>query len=304
MGSGDNVGANSPYPQMGNNGSLHAGEWLTYLGIPSSLGEGGVRFLRMALWNTKPSMPPVGSIPDSQTEGDVVVPSDFLQIAEGLNHLDPVRTYPTRAAKLVADLANATAFRVELEQGDKRKLDSTPPPPNDGRVVSLPLRHGRQVLGTIHLFLREGTEKLEGHDLRLARWGARALARGLTYSHRMNRPSLESRRRSHEVQSRLDRTPLTKREKEVVVLLVSGGSTRQIAEQTGLTVATVHTYLKRIYSKLGVHSRVELVARMVGTNASSSVMAGGEEPDDDMLDVEDDEHIHDDDETDALEAAV
>jgi DNA-binding CsgD family transcriptional regulator len=257
----------------------------------------------MALWNTKPSMPPVRSIPDSQTEGDVVVPSDFLQIAEGLNHLDPVRTYPTRAAKLVADLANATAFRVELEQGDKRKLDSTPPPPNDGRVVSLPLRHGRQVLGTIHLFLREGIEKLEGHDLRLARWGARALARGLTYSHRMNRPSLESRRRSHEVQSRLDRTPLTKREKEVVVLLVSGGSTRQIAEQTGLTVATVHTYLKRIYSKLGVHSRVELVARMVGTTGGGSVLGGGDESDDDMLDV-DDEHIHDDDETDVLEAAV
>ena len=41
-----------------------------------------------------------------------------------------------------------------------------------------------------------------------------------------------------------------------------------IADQTGLTVATVHTYLKRVYSKLGVHSRVELVARMVGTVGS------------------------------------
>ena len=51
-------------------------------------------------------------------------------------------------------------------------------------------------------------------------------------------------------------------------MLVSGASTRQIAEQTGLTVATVHTYLKRIYSKLGVHSRVELVARMAGTVGS------------------------------------
>jgi DNA-binding CsgD family transcriptional regulator len=242
----------------------------------------------------------------SQTEGDVVVPSDFLQIAEGLNHLDPVRTYPTRAAKLVADLANATAFRVELEQGDKRKLDSTPPPPNDGRVVSLPLRHGRQVLGTIHLFLREGTDKLEGHDLRLARWGARALARGLTYSHRMNRPGIESRRRSQEVQTRLDRTPLTKREKEVVVLLVAGGSTRQIAEQTGLTVATVHTYLKRIYSKLGVHSRVELVARMVGTVANNALLHPGDELDDDLLDGEEDEHLHhdDEDEPEVLEAAV
>lgn len=213
-------------------------------------------------------------------KGVDVVPSEFLQIAEGLNHLDPVRTYPTRAAKLVAGLANAMAYRVELEQGDKRKLDSTPPPPLNGRAVSLPLRHGRQVLGTIHLFLSEGSEKLEGQDLRLARWGARALARGLSYATRMNRPTIEGRRKSHDVQSRLDRTPLTKREKEVVSLLVSGASTRQIAEQTGLTVATVHTYLKRIYSKLGVHSRVELVARMVGTTGSMLPPPGdGEDPD-------------------------
>ena len=83
------------------------------------------------------------------------------------------------------------------------------------------------------------------------------------------------------MQSRLDRTPLTKREKEVVSLLVSGASTRQIAEQTGLTVATVHTYLKRIYSKLGVHSRVELVARMVGTTGSVPPPPG--DSDDDLI---------------------
>ena len=197
-----------------------------------------------------------------------MVQSEFLQVAEGLNHLDPVRTYPTRAAKLVASLANASSFRVEFEQGDRRKLDSSPPPPMHGRAVSLPLRHGRQVLGTIHLFMPEGSDKLEGQELRLARWGARALARGLSYSTRMNRPAVEGRRKISDIQLRLDRSPLTKREKEVVALLVSGASTRQIADHTVLTVATVHTYLKRIYSKLGVHSRVELVARMVGTTGS------------------------------------
>jgi len=205
-----------------------------------------------------------------------VVPSEFLQIAEGLNHLDPIRTYPARAAKLVADLANATAYRVELELGDvsQRKLDSSPPPPLEGRPVSLPLRHGRQVLGAIHLYLPEGNDKIDTTDLRLARWGARALARGLSYSVRMNRIGPENRRKSLELQLRLERTPLTKREKEVVSLLVSGCSTRSIAEQTKLTVATVHTYLKRIYSKLGVHSRVELVARMVGTVAMANTGTG------------------------------
>jgi len=47
---------------------------------------------------------------------------------------------------------------------------------------------------------------------------------------------------------------------------MSGASTRQIASETHLTVGTVHTYLKRIYPKLGVRSRVELVARMIGTD--------------------------------------
>ena len=58
---------------------------------------------------------------------------------------------------------------------------------------------------------------------------------------------------------------LTPRERDVVGRLLSGASTRQIAESTGLTVATVNTYLKRIFAKLGVHSRVELVARVTGT---------------------------------------
>jgi DNA-binding CsgD family transcriptional regulator len=226
-----------------------------------------------------------------------VVPSEFLQIAEGLNHLDPIRTYPVRAAKLVADLANATAYRVELELGDpsQRKLDSSPPPPMEGRPVSLPLRHGRQVLGTIHLYLPEGNDKIDTTDLRLARWGARALARGLSYANRMNRIAPDVRRKSLELQSRLDRTPLTKREKEVVSLLVSGASTRTIAEQTKLTVATVHTYLKRIYSKLGVHSRVELVARMMGT-VGTVLLSPGEGQED-----HDHDHDHDhDDELDAL----
>lgn len=197
-----------------------------------------------------------------------MVPSEFLQIAEGLNHLDPIRTYPERAARLVADLANATSYRVQLEEGDRKELDSVPPPPMDGHCVSLPLRHGRQQLGTIHLFLADGANKLEGSDLRLARWGARALARGLTYSHRMQTPPEVRRKTTTDIQGRLDRSPLTRREKEVVALLVSGSSTRSIAEQTTLTVATVHTYLKRIYSKLGVHSRVELIARMAGTVGS------------------------------------
>jgi hypothetical protein len=45
-----------------------------------------------------------------------------------------------------------------------------------------------------------------------------------------------------------------------------------ITLRTGLTVSTVNTYLKRIFAKLGVHSRVELVARMAGTDG---ILNGG-----------------------------
>ncbi|MFW5920861.1 MAG: helix-turn-helix transcriptional regulator [Polyangiales bacterium] len=187
-----------------------------------------------------------------------------LEIAEGLLQLDPVRTYPRRAAEHVARLARAPAFRLEL---DEETLESDPPPSAGSHVVSLPLRNGREVLGTLHLHLKDGESRLAHDELRLARWGARVLARGMSYASRL---SAESGRRSGEdVSETLERAPLTPRERDVVSLLVSGASTRDIASRTGLTVSTVNTYLKRIFAKLGVHSRVELVARVAGTDAAT-----------------------------------
>src|SRR5262249_56108768 len=137
----------------------------------------------------------------------------------------------------------------------------------------------------------DGRERTE---LGVARWGGRGLAGGVSYWVRMNRVAPDVRKKSLELQARLERTPLTKREKEVVSLLVSGASTRAIAEQTKLTVATVHTYLKRIYSKLGVHSRVELVARMMGTVGSARSFMG-EDQEHDIDDEHDEDHEHDED---------
>ena len=52
---------------------------------------------------------------------------------------------------------------------------------------------------------------------------------------------------------------LTKREDEVVRLVVEGASNREVAEKLGLTEHTVSNYLFRIYEKLGISTRVELV---------------------------------------------
>jgi DNA-binding CsgD family transcriptional regulator len=184
----------------------------------------------------------------------------ILDIAEGLLQLDPVRTYPQRGAELVAKIVRTSSYRLEREG---QKTIETDPLPDTDPTVSLPLRHGRETLGTLHIWVPPSQGRLGDDEMRLLRWGARMVARGMGYA---NRLAVEGGRRAGEaVEATLKRAPLTPRERDVVSLLVSGASTREIASRTGLTVSTVNTYLKRIFSKLGVHSRVELVARMAGT---------------------------------------
>jgi len=55
------------------------------------------------------------------------------------------------------------------------------------------------------------------------------------------------------------RRPLTKREDGIVKLTVEGCSNREIANKLGLSEHTVIDHLVRIYEKLGIASRVELV---------------------------------------------
>ncbi len=193
--------------------------------------------------------------------GEPVLPFQFLDMVDGLTRLDPVRTYPVRAGELVARLCGADGYVVELEGGETVTSEALA----EGRTrISLPLRYGRQTLGQVILVLPEGRDRLEPHDLRTARWAARIMGRCLSYSARMRH---EPRKNGLEdVSEALHKAPLTPRERDVVALLMSGASTRQIASETHLTVGTVHTYLKRIYPKLGVRSRVELVARMIGTD--------------------------------------
>ena len=55
--------------------------------------------------------------------------------------------------------------------------------------------------------------------------------------------------------------PLTGREREVLDLLVSGRSNRQIADALFVSPNTVATHIKGIYAKLHVRSRAEVIAR-------------------------------------------
>jgi DNA-binding NarL/FixJ family response regulator len=73
---------------------------------------------------------------------------------------------------------------------------------------------------------------------------------------------------------------LTAREAEVARLVAEGCSNRETAERLGISVRTVEGHLIRIFDKLGVRSRVELVRLMAGggpPGASSGARAQGPE---------------------------
>ena len=55
------------------------------------------------------------------------------------------------------------------------------------------------------------------------------------------------------------RNPLTKREQEVMKLVVEGLTNRQVGQHLGLAEQTVANNLFRMYEKLRISSRVELV---------------------------------------------
>jgi len=60
--------------------------------------------------------------------------------------------------------------------------------------------------------------------------------------------------------------PITDREKEVLRLIARGTSTREIAVELDITVATVRTHTQSILTKLGLHSKVEAAAYAVRNN--------------------------------------
>jgi DNA-binding CsgD family transcriptional regulator len=52
--------------------------------------------------------------------------------------------------------------------------------------------------------------------------------------------------------------PLTAREHEIALMVVEGGTSRQIADRFGLSVRTVDNHLAHVFTKLGISSRADL----------------------------------------------
>ena len=62
-------------------------------------------------------------------------------------------------------------------------------------------------------------------------------------------------------QQQLEQYSLTKREKEILQLLIDGKSYKLIADGCHISMQTLFTHTRNIYNKLNIHSRAEIAAR-------------------------------------------
>ena len=69
---------------------------------------------------------------------------------------------------------------------------------------------------------------------------------------------------------------LSKREESVVRLVAEGLSNREVSEQLGLSEHTIRNYLFRVFDKLGVSTRVELVLYCLQERHAKAAENGGE----------------------------
>lgn len=64
---------------------------------------------------------------------------------------------------------------------------------------------------------------------------------------------------------------LTRREEEVLVLMLEGQSTAQIADGLVVSANTVKTHVRNLYRKLGVNRRQDLAAKVLAEEDSSAL---------------------------------
>ena len=56
-------------------------------------------------------------------------------------------------------------------------------------------------------------------------------------------------------------SPLTDKERQVVLNLVDGLSYKMIAEKHNITIETVRTHIKHIYKKLHIHNKADVIRK-------------------------------------------
>jgi len=65
------------------------------------------------------------------------------------------------------------------------------------------------------------------------------------------------------VRDNMDRTILTKREKEIFTLLIQNKTTKEIAEELNISEKTVRNHISNTMQKLGVKGRAQAVVELL-----------------------------------------
>jgi len=76
----------------------------------------------------------------------------------------------------------------------------------------------------------------------------------------------------HRLHSKLADFKVSRREKEIAVLVIQGYSNREVAEQLFISEQTVKDHLHEIFEKLGIRRRSELAAKVLGLRAGSMLL--------------------------------
>jgi len=58
---------------------------------------------------------------------------------------------------------------------------------------------------------------------------------------------------------------VTRRQAEILALIATGLSDKEVAQRLGLTHGTIRTHLKRLFRRYKLHSRMEAVEAWIGT---------------------------------------
>jgi GAF domain-containing protein len=176
------------------------------------------------------------------------------------------RVYRTGAPELIPDL-DEDVLR-EIAVGDPEYLDVLRRI-DPGSYMCVPLRIGGHALGAMGLISARSGRLYGVDDLALAEGLAACAALALTNArHQTSEVELvrELVRRAREEQRvisppRKDAPQITPRQMEVLGLLSSGRSTREIGRELYLSEATVRNHIRGLLQAFGAHSQLEVLAR-------------------------------------------
>jgi len=176
------------------------------------------------------------------------------------------RVYRTGSPEVIPDLDEAVL--EDIAAGTPEHLEAlrrTDP----GSYICVPLRVGGHALGAMGLISARSGHRYGAEDVALAEGVAHCAALALNNArHRATEVELvrELVRHASEGQRvislpRKDAPQITPRQMEVLGLLSSGRSTREIGRELYLSEATVRNHIRGLLQAFGAHSQLEVLAR-------------------------------------------